>query len=915
MYKNILVLDDGTEISAGKVGHNAIRALTCTETVSSTTDLCPGAACASKLEITIWVEPGSDLVITSGTRLAHYREDMSGMRSLCGTYWAVKPTRQTRNTYKIYAYDVVSKLDGIQSTWLRSIQEQFPMSLWAFAQLVAQRCSLTISNTALPRNGDYQVQAFYADNLTGRQLLSWVAEASGTFLRATPDGKLEFAWYTPDSHDTGIMAGDQGVRAIVRLSGDVLRTSQDEMYRIGISGRFYYQSSLTYEDYQTEKIDKVQIKQTDDDVGVIYPPDETGTNALVISGNLLLTTSTAETLQPVAQSLYGLMADVTYTPCEIEIQDDGQTHAGDIVEVTDSRGNSFTAYIMEAVSSGGRLKLTCTGNASRDGTAAVNEQSYTNLQGRVLEISANVDGLKITNRDLQGSLASLELTVDGIETNVQKQIDDLTDYVDTETGQIKDEAVNEAVQQAVQQVDQSLTFYPTKVEMNSAIEQSASQINLSVSQKLTGYSTTSQMQQYVNGQTSGILQDAQDYTDSELERYPTTIEMKSAIQQSASNINLSVNSKLTMYPTNSEMQNYVNGQTSGILGDAQDYTDKQVQSRPTTTTVQNMIDVGIEGITLSATTNGNTSTITLRHDGAQISSVNITFTGFVTFSDLSGSGKSTINGDNITTGTIGNSAGNTVYDLDAGTIRTGRSNGNRVQINDRGVTWYVQNGSSSYLTGVLYSVYGTSYLGANSQYTIYGWVNSGTPSSWHGMQVDNNASQCLFNTNHVDVQHDLGVSGTVSTRNLSAWGSKNRIVHTPLGNLAFAAMESPEPAFCDWGGGTIGEDGVCPVYFSQQYAAGISLRQAARWLVTPLGGEGSFWVERTDWGALVHGQPGSRFDWLCIGVQFDMAGVYAPESDATPPVEKDEAVDLARYISMDSERNEQDLEKLMEGSR
>ena len=713
MYKNILVLDDGTEISAGKVGHNAIRALTCTETVSSTTDLCPGAACARKLEITIWVEPGSDLVITSGTRLAHYREDTSGMRSLCGTYWAVKPTRQTRNTYKIYAYDVVSKLDGIQSTWLRSIQDNFPMTLWSFAQLVAQRCSLTISNTVLPRNGDYQVQAFYADNLTGRKLLSWVAEASGTFLRATPDGKLEFSWYTPDSHDTGIMAGDQGVRAIVRLSGDVLRTSQDEIYRIGISGRFYYQSSLTYEDYQTEKIDKVQIKQTDDDVGVIYPPDETGTNALVISGNLLLTTSTAETLQPVAQSLYGLMADVTYTPCEIEIQDDGQTHAGDIVEVTDSRGNSFTAYIMEAVSSGGRLKLTCTGNASRDGTAAVNEQSYTNLQGRVLEISANVDGLKITNRDLQGSLASLELTVDGIETNVQKQIDDLTDYVDTETGQIKDEAVNEAVQQAVQQVDQSLTFYPTKVEMNSAIEQSASQINLSVSQTLRGYSTTSQMQQYVNGQTSGILQDAQDYTDSELERYPTTIEMNSAIQQSASNINLSVDSKLTMYPTNSEMQNYVDDQTANL---------------PTTSTVQNMIDIGIDGITLSATTNGNSSTIILRHDGAQISSANITFTGFVTFSDLSGSGTSTINGDNITTGTIGSEAGNTVYDLDAGTIRTGRSSGNHVNINDRGITWYAQNGATSYLTGVLYSKYGATYIGDNSRYTFVGWFSNATPS-------------------------------------------------------------------------------------------------------------------------------------------------------------------------------------------
>lgn len=894
MYKNILVLDDGTEISAGKVGHNAIRALTCTETVSSTTDLCPGAACASKLEITIWVEPGSDLVITSGTRLAHYREDTSGMRSLCGTYWAVKPTRQTRNTYKIYAYDVVSKLDGIQSTWLRSIQERFPMSLWAFAQLVAQRCSLTISNTALPRNGDYQVQAFYADNLTGRQLLSWVAEASGTFLRATPDGKLGFAWYTPDSHDTGIMAGDQGVRAIVRLSGDVLRTSQDEIYRIGISGRFYYQSSLTYEDYQTEKIDKVQIKQTDDDVGVIYPPDETGTNALVISGNLLLTTSTAETLQPVAQSLYGLMADVTYTPCEIEIQDDGQTHAGDIVEVTDSRGNTFTAYIMEAVSSGGRLKLTCTGNASRDGTAAVNEQSYTNLSGKVLEISTSVDGLKITASDLQGDLASLQVTVDGIETNVQKEIDDVRDYVDQETGQVKDEAINEAVQQAVQQVDQSLTFYPTKIEMQSAIEQSASEINLSVSQTLRGYSTTSQMQQYVNGQTSGILQDAQDYTDSELERYPTTIEMNSAIQQSASNINLSVDSKLTMYPTNSEMQDYVDDQTANL---------------PTTSTVQNMIDIGIDGITLSATTNGNSSTIILRHDGAQISSANITFTGFVTFSDLSGSGKSTINGDNITTGQIGSASGNTLYDLDAGTLRTGRSSGNHVNVNDRGITWYVLNGSTSYLTGVLYSVYGESWIGANSNYVNYGWVNSATPNSYRGMRVDNTGSRVSFNTSHVDVESgDLGVSGGINTRDLNAWGSKHRIVRTHLGNLAFAAMESPEPSFCDWGGGEIGEEGICPIVLTPEYAAAIT-GQALRWLVTPVGGDGGLWVERTDCGALVHGAPGSRFDWLCIGVQRDMAGLYAPVSGTAPPPERDDAAELAKTASMAEEISEHDYYK------
>lgn len=286
MLKNILVLDDGTEIAAGTAGANAIRALTVTETVSSTDDLCPGGACANKLEITIWVEPGSDLIITSGTRLRHYRSDAAGTRTLCGTYWAVKPTRQSRNTYKIYAYDAISKLDGIQSTWLRSIQGQFPMSLWAFAQAVAARCGVTIANTALPANGSYQVQAFYADDLTGRQLLAWVAQAAGCFLRANADGALEFAWYA-DRRDIVIGPGE-GAAASTLLadSTGALLQDADGYYLLAAAAADadgvtpYYDGTLSYEDYTCATIDKVQIRQSSDDVGVVFPADEAGTNAL-----------------------------------------------------------------------------------------------------------------------------------------------------------------------------------------------------------------------------------------------------------------------------------------------------------------------------------------------------------------------------------------------------------------------------------------------------------------------------------------------------------------------------------------------------------------------------------------------------------------------------------------------------------
>ena len=390
MVKNILVLDDGTEIAAGTVGQNAIRSLICTETVSKTTDLCPGAACSNKLEITIWVEPGTDLSITSGTRLTHYRET-SGHRTLAGTYWAVKPTSQTRNTYKVYAYDAVSRLDSVQSTWLRSIQDQFPMTLWKFAGLVAQRCGVTIANNSLPRNGTYLVQAFYADNLTGRQLLAWVAEASCTFLRATSDGKIEFAWYTNYS------------------------TSQS------IGPTVYIRDGLSHDKFQTAPVVKVQIRQSDDDVGVLYPSDESGSNALVIQGNLLLTSATADALKPVAQAIFETMQGVTYTPLKVTVPADFPLPApGNIVSVTDARGNVLSSYIMNRTISGQQVTLESTGNATRDGTAAVNEQSYKNLTGKMLEIKTSVDGLEVKASDLTGKYTDLKATVDGLSSEVKK---------------------------------------------------------------------------------------------------------------------------------------------------------------------------------------------------------------------------------------------------------------------------------------------------------------------------------------------------------------------------------------------------------------------------------------------------------------------------------------------------------------
>ena len=53
----------------------------------------------------------------------------------------------------------------------------------------------------------------------------------------------------------------------------------------------------------------------------------------------------------------------------------------------------------------------------------------------------------------------------------------------------------------------------------------------------------------------------------------------------------------------------------------------------------------------------------------------------------------------------------------------GPSANTRVQINAGQILWYYEN----YLTGVLYSRYGATYIGDNSRYTFLGWFSSATP--------------------------------------------------------------------------------------------------------------------------------------------------------------------------------------------
>ena len=833
-----------------------IRSVTLTEQCNDSTDLCPGAACAACAEIELWA-PHDVVQLTAGEEFALFRIDTDiGNETPVGIFSAEQPTKASANVYRLDAYDRMIRLDQDFSPWLRDHQADFPMTIPDIVAAACEVCGVELAAgtmDGLP-NADYQVQAFYSDGITGRQIIQWAGEAFCRFARMTADGRLEFAWYAARGYE--MIGPSAELRpGYVRLADRILGTAQRELYRVQFQQQAYLQGTLSYEQYSTALVEKVQIRQSDTDVGVVYPPDATGTNALVLQGNLLLTANSQAQLEPVAQAIWQELtfgapvpgpnnmlvrmagevlaaapdgalymvksSAISYTPLKVSVLATGGIlpRPGDVITVTDAYGRQMVTYVMRRTISGQKVTLESTGNARRDGSTATNRAKISNISGRLFELQIGIDGLRATAIDLQGKQAELTLTVDGLASTVEANYDALKDYADDAANQARDEAIQSAVDQAEAAFGQELQLYPTKVEMdsairqsageissqvnmtlegyatkdytdtaeqdakdfassaaqdaldqanadtdgklalypttvemNSAITQTASQITSQVSQTLTQYSTTSESQAYADGvagdaetaakqyadqaagnaesaanaatdnklknysttvqmnsaidqkanqitlsvnqtltrystteeseqyadQAAGQAEDsANAATDNKLKNYSTTVQMNSAIDQKANQITLSVNQTLTRYSTTEESEQYADQAAQGAEDAANAATDGKLQNYSTTTQMQAAIGLAVDKISLSVSNGSTSSTLTLKAGETILSSEQITFSGLVSFTDLSSAGGTVINGSNITTGTLDASKVN-VTNLNASNITAGTLTGRTI---------------------------------------------------------------------------------------------------------------------------------------------------------------------------------------------------------------------------------------------
>lgn len=392
MIKTILVFPDGTEISSGADHRNAIIMASIEESVNDAEDLTFGAVCAKIIGVNI-ITPYNEFRCEANDEIIVYQENEKGIRQKKGVFIAQKPERVNANTTKISGYDRIIKFDIDISDWLNAL-DAFPYTLYDFASMVCDKCGVQLVTESIP-NGNLLVQKFQASGVTGRQVMSWICEAAGSFCVANADGDAEISWYSENSVP---IVADRREGAVTFFGG-----------------------GLSYEDYTISAIDGVQIKKDSKDVGVTFPSDTAGKNVYIIENNPLISAIDLAAVSPVAEVLYNRLKDVSYTPCKVSFMSSLDFSVGDIVSITDRNGKTISAYVMSKTRRGQKDEIICNGNFKRNGTNAVYNTSYKSLFGKTLSIEKSIDGLTVTAEEAGKKISKLEQTAGQVSVEVQDE--------------------------------------------------------------------------------------------------------------------------------------------------------------------------------------------------------------------------------------------------------------------------------------------------------------------------------------------------------------------------------------------------------------------------------------------------------------------------------------------------------------
>lgn len=179
-------------------------------------------------------------------------------------------------------------------------------------------------------------------------------------------------------------------------------------------------SGFTKSKFKANKIDKVQLRTTEDDIGAIAG---TGTNALIIQGNPLLYGKSAEELAPIAENLYNSVKDIEYVPFTASVQtSDINLDLFKKYTVTSSN-DSIDTYVFDTSYTGSQLvnqTISAEGVETRSEIVDDTNAELYILSQKTTEIKKDVDGITTKITVIDGDMTYTNQRLEGAMSEIQR---------------------------------------------------------------------------------------------------------------------------------------------------------------------------------------------------------------------------------------------------------------------------------------------------------------------------------------------------------------------------------------------------------------------------------------------------------------------------------------------------------------
>lgn len=387
------------------------------------------------------------------------------------------------------------------------------------------------------------------EELSGATVINCICEINGCFGHIGRDGKFHYIYLEQEI---------QGLYPRNNLyPSDTLYPKDPKSTQIGKS--MYI--TAEYEDYLVKSIDKLQIRQEEDDIGVIVGA---GTNTYIIQDNFLVYGKGSEELKGIASNVYKKITKIIYRPFSADCKGNPCLEVGDAVRLS-TKYELIESYILKRTISGIqalRDDIESTGEEYRSTQVNSVHKSIIQLKGKTNVLTRTIEETNSKITDVESGLSSeIKQTATDIRTEVKNTADGLSSSIKQTANSIRSE-VSDSVNNLSSSIQQNTKSITSEVKRASEAEGSLSTKITQTAESIT--SEVKRAKQSEEELSSKITQTAESIMSEVGKKYETKenatntkTELQTSIRQTAEGISAEVSRKLQSYSTTEQVNSAI----------------------------------------------------------------------------------------------------------------------------------------------------------------------------------------------------------------------------------------------------------------------------------------------------------------------------------------------------------------------